>query len=87
MEEVASNLIKEKIQKERQYSKVVIIPKPGKNHKSTKEWRPINLINNIGTLAEKAVADVLQGCGLLRKNQFRLGKGRSANKGAQRTVT
>ena len=65
LEEVAKNLIKEIILKEWQKSKVVMIPKPRKDHEKTKEWRPINLINCIGKLVEKVVADMLQGCGLL----------------------
>jgi len=63
--EVAENLINGTIFKEWQHSKVVMIPKPGKDHYKTKGWRPINLINCIGKLGEKVVADRLQESGLL----------------------
>ena len=36
---------------------VVLISKPGKDQILTKNWRPINLINCIGKLGEKVVAD------------------------------
>jgi len=39
--EVAENLINGKIPKEWQHSKVVMIPKPRKDHVKTKAWRPI----------------------------------------------
>jgi len=42
-----------------------MIPKPGKDHGKTKGWRPINLINCIGKLGDKVVADRLQESGLL----------------------
>ena len=87
IEEVARNLIQGAILREWQKSKVVVIPKPRKDHKKTKGWRPINLINCIGKLGEKVVAEVLQGCGLLHKHQFGSVKGRSASKAALRTVT
>ena len=48
-------------------AKVVFIPKPNKDHKAAKDWRPINLINCIGKLAEEVVADELQEPGLLHK--------------------
>jgi len=57
--EVAENLIKGRIPKEWQHSKVVMIPKPRKDHSKTKGWRPINLINCISKLGEKVVADRL----------------------------
>ena len=44
---------------------MVFIPKPNKDHKLAKGWRPINLINCIGKLAEKIVADELQDAGFL----------------------
>ena len=66
---------------------MVMIPKPGKNHKKTKGWKPINLINGIGKLGKKVVADILQGCGLLHKHQFGSVKGRSATEVALKTVT
>ena len=45
------------------------------------------MINCIGKLVEKVVADVLQGCRLLHKHQFRSVEGRSATEAALRTVT
>jgi len=48
--EVAENLIKGTILKEWQHSKVVMIPKPGKDYSKTEGWRPINLIHCIGKL-------------------------------------
>ena len=40
--------------------KIVIIPKPGRDLTQTKNWRPINLINCVGKIGEKVVADCLQ---------------------------
>jgi len=85
--EVAENLINGKIPKEWQHSKVVMIPKPGKDHSKTKGWRPITLINCIGKLGEKVVADRLQESGLLHRHQFGSVKGRSATEAALRVVT
>ena len=45
------------------------------------------MINCIGKLGEKVVADMLQSCGLLYKHQFRSVKGRSATEAALRTIT
>lgn len=58
--EVATTLREGRIPEEWQLSKVVFIPKPNKDHKVAKGWRPIKLINCIGKLAEKVVADELQ---------------------------
>ena len=63
--------------KEWQLSGVVFIPKANKDHKAAKGWRHINLINCIGKLAEKVVADELQK-GLVHKGQYESIKGRSA---------
>ena len=87
LEEVAKNLIKGIIPKELQNSKVVIIPKPRKDHERTKGWRPINWINCISKLQKKVLAEVLQGCGLRHKHQFGSVKGRSATEAALSTVT
>ena len=38
---------------------MVMMPKPGKNHTKLKGWRPIVLLNTIGKLAEKMVAEKL----------------------------
>ena len=40
--------------------KVVMIPKPGKDHAKVKGWRPIVLANVAGKLAEKLIAEELQ---------------------------
>ena len=53
LEEEAKNLIKGIIRRKWQRSKVVMIPKPRKDHEKTKGWRPINLINCISKLGEK----------------------------------
>lgn len=58
MEEVVDNLRAGRIPKSWQHSKVVMIPKPGKDHKTTKGWRPINLINCIGKLGETAPTSI-----------------------------
>jgi len=49
-----------------------MIPKRGKDHSKTKGCRPINLINCIGKLGEKVVADRLQESGLLRRQTPRV---------------
>jgi len=40
--------------------KMVMIPKPGKDHTAVKGWRPIVLSNTVGKLVEKIVAEELQ---------------------------
>ena len=40
--------------------RVVLMPKPGRDLTQTKNWRPLNLINCIGKLGEKVVADRIQ---------------------------
>jgi len=64
-----------------------MIPKPGKDQSKTKGWRPINLINCVGKLGEKVVADCLQESGLLHRHIFGSVKGRSATEAALRVVT
>ena len=61
-----------------QLSKVVMIPKPGKDHTQLKGWRPINLINCVCKLGEKVVAHELQEVGLFHRHQYGSIKGRSA---------
>ena len=39
--------------------KMVMIPKPGKDHTMVKGWRPIVLANTVGKLAEKVIAEEL----------------------------
>jgi len=87
MKEVARNLERGKIPKEWQNSKVVMIPKPGKDHNRTKGWQPINLINCIGKLGEKVVANRLQESGLFHQHQFGSVKGRLATEAALWVVT
>ena len=70
-----------------QACKVVMIPKPGKDHQEARAWRPINLINCVGKLAEKVVAnDLQQVAGLFHKHQFRCQRGRSAMEALFRAV-
>ena len=59
MVQVAINLTMGTIPKEWQDSKVVFIPKLSKDHTQLKHWRPINLINCVGKLVEKVVAEEL----------------------------
>ena len=59
---------------------VVLIPKPGRDLTQTKNWRPLNLINCIGKLGEKVVADRIQeeGSSILHHQQYGSVRGRSA---------
>ena len=52
--------------------RVVLIPKPGRDLTQTKNWRPLNLINSIGKLGEKVVADRIQeeGSSILHHQQY-----------------
>jgi len=38
----------------------VMTPKQGRDHPKVKEWRPIVLLNTVGKLADKVVAQTLQ---------------------------
>ena len=60
--------------------RVVFISKPGRDLTLTKSWRPLNLINCMGKLGEKVVADRIQDCGkdLFHHLQFGSVRGRSA---------
>ena len=87
VEEVATNLIRGKIPDRWKEMRVVLIPKPGRDLTKTKSWRPINLINFIGKLGEKVVADELQEAELLHRGQFGGVKGRSALEGVFKAVT
>jgi len=40
--------------------RIVMIPKPGKDHTALKGWRPIALANAVGKLAQKIIAQELQ---------------------------
>ena len=78
MLQVAINLTMSSIPKEWQDSKVVFIPKPGKDHRQLKAWQPITFINCIGKLGEKVVAEELQAGNLLHRLHFGSVEGRSA---------
>ena len=60
--------------------RVVLIPKPGRDLTQTKNWRPQNLINCVGKLGEKVVADRIQqeGSSILHHQQYASVRGRSA---------
>ena len=60
--------------------RVVFIPKPEHTLTLTKSWRPLNLINCIGKLGEKVVADSIQDHGgeLFYHLQFGSVRGQSA---------
>ena len=60
--------------------RVVLIPKPGRDLTQTKNWRPLNLINCIGKIGEKVVADRIQveGRSLLHHQQYASVRGCSA---------
>ena len=76
--QMAKELEKGKALSDWQLSKVVMIPKPEKDHKQLKGWRPMNLINCVCKLGEKMVADELQQAGLFHRHQYGSVKGRSA---------
>ena len=59
---------------------VVLIPKPGRDLTQTKNWTPLNLINCIGKLGEKVVADRIQeeGSSILHHQQYGSVRGCSA---------
>ena len=66
---------------------MVFILKPNKDHKIAKGWRPKNLVNCIGKLAEKVVTEELQELSLFHKGQYRGIKGRSALEAMTRVMT
>ena len=84
--QLASYIARGEIPTEFQLSKVMMIPKPGKNYKHMKGWRPINLINCVGKLGEKVVAKKLQEGDLLHWGQYGAVKGRSATEAVFRQV-
>ena len=57
--------------------RVVFIPKPGWDLTVGKNWRPLNLINFVGKLWEKVVADRIQDFGgeLFHRLQYGLVRG------------
>ena len=87
IDDVVDNLMEGKIPKEWENSKVVFIPKPNRDLALLKAWRPITLINCLGKLGEKVVADKLQQAGLLHRHQFGSVKGKSAIDAVFREVT
>ena len=87
MNQVTQRIAAGTVPREWQDSKVVFIPKPGKDHTQLKAWRPITLINCIGKLGEKVVAEELQEAKLLHRHQFDNIKGRSAIDAVFREVT
>ena len=78
--EVVDNLISGVIPVAWRKMRVVFIPKPGRDLTLTKSWRPLNLINCVGKLGEKVVADRIQDFGgdLFHRLQFGSVRGRSA---------
>ena len=78
--EIVDSLVRGEIPEEWRHMRAVFIPKPRRDLKQPHNWRPLNLINCVGKLGEKVVADRLQDCGdsLFHHLQFGLVKGRSA---------
>ena len=68
--------------------RVILIPKPGRDLTRTTNWRPLNLINCIGKLGDKAVADRVQEEGglILHHQQYGSVRGRSAVDGLYKSV-
>ena len=87
LEEDATNLIRASIPDSWKVMRVVLIPKPGRDLTKTKSCRPINLINCIGKLGEKVVADEIKEADLLHGGQFGGVKGKSALEGVFKAVT
>ena len=60
--------------------RVVFIPKPGRDLTVARNWRPLNLINCVGKLGEKVVADRIQDFGgeLFHRLHYGSVRGRSA---------
>ena len=78
--EVVDNLMSGIIPTVWREMRVVFIPKPGRDLTFTKSWRPLNLINCVGKLGEKVVADRIQDFGseLFHHLQFGSVRGQSA---------
>ena len=87
MREVATNLVDNKIPTEWQQMKVVMISKLKRDLTIIKNWHPINLINCIGKLGEKVVADQLPDAGLFYRHQFGSIRGRSATEAVCKAFT
>ena len=80
IDEVVDNLWRGVIPEAWRQMRVVFIPKPGRDLTVAKNWRPLNLINCVGKLGEKVVADRIQDYGdeLFHRLQFGSVRGRSA---------
>ena len=80
VDEIVDNLVRGVIPPAWMEIGVVFIPKPGCDITLTKSWRPLNLINCIGKLWEKVVADRIQDFRgeLFHHLQFGSVRGRSA---------
>ena len=87
MDQVTQQIAAGTVPREWQDSKVVFIPKPGKDHTQLKAWRPITLINCIGKLGQKVVAEELRKANLLHRHQFSSVTGRSGIDAVFREVT
>ena len=68
--------------------RVVLISKPGPDLTQTKNWRPLNLINCVGKLGQKVVADRMQAKGqqILHHQQYSSVRGCSAVDGLYKSV-
>ena len=63
VDEVVDNLVRGVILPACREIRVVFILKPGRDLTLTKSWQPLNLINCVGKLGEKVVADRIQDYG------------------------
>ena len=78
---VAIHLLAGTLPEEWKEMRVVMIPKPGKDHKQVNAWRPIVLAQTLGKLWDKVVADGLQETATLHWGQMGSRKGYSATDG------
>ena len=80
IEKVVDNLAQGVIPPGLREMSVVFIPTPGRDLTLDKNWRPLNLINCVGKLGEKVVADRIQDFGteLFYHLQFGSVRGRLA---------
>ena len=75
---VAHHLLQGTLPAEWKEMRVVMIPKPGKDHTQVKNWRPIVLAQTVGKLWDKVVAEGLQRDGPLHWGQMGGRKNHSA---------
>ena len=80
IDEVVDNLWRGVILAAWRQMRVVFIPRPGRDLSVARNWRPLNLINCVGKLGEKVVADRIQDYGdeLFHRWQYGSVRGRSA---------